>query len=107
MPKPMVEIITEVQPPDSDDESQLYKRLRPEVNPEMLDVESISSERESPSRSRRSQAKKTVVHCHSHNCSIMVILLAAKQLYLLCYHDNLHRNDYSVHSLQNIFILKR
>ena len=61
------EVTPEVQTPASDEksqqskeESQRSKRQRPdEVEPKMSDTESVGSEVEVPSRSKRSQAKKT------------------------------------------------
>ena len=57
--------------PDFDHESQQSKRQRPdEVEPEMSDVERLSSEL----RVSKDQSKKTVIHQDSHNCSILVLL---------------------------------
>ena len=44
------------------------------VKPEMSDAESVSSELDRPSRSKRSLAKKLVVHYHSHHAGIQKVL---------------------------------
>ena len=68
-PKQRAEMTPEVWTPASDEESQQskedsqqLKRQRPdEVEPDISDAESVSSEVAGPSRSKRSQAKKTGV----------------------------------------------
>ena len=61
--------------PDSDDQFQQSKRQNIyKVEPEMSYAESVSTELEAPSRSKKSLAKKKVVHGHSHHAGIQKVL---------------------------------